>query len=58
LPGDIIKWLEMFAQPFLAAIPERQRGKFLDEVHTDLVPDILTMDGRWMLDYVRLRRSA
>jgi len=58
LLGDTIKWLGMFAQPFLAAIPERQSGKFLDEVRTDLVPDILTMDGRWMLDYVRLRRSA
>ena len=50
LPGDIIKWLEMFAQPFLAAIPERQSGKFLDEVHRDLVPDILTVDARWMRD--------
>jgi len=48
----------MFAQPFPGAIPERQSGKFLDQVHRDLVPDILTVDVRWMLDYVRPRRSA
>ena len=58
LPGDILGWLEVFAQPFTNAIPPAARPAFLDEVRHQLKPTLLDADGRWEADYVRLRFKA
>ena len=55
LPGDIIDWLETFAQCFLDGLSERVQGEYLDEVRTALEPQIRDRNGVWMADYVRLR---
>jgi len=58
LPGDIIGWLEVFAQPFTKAVPEPDREQFLRDVRSDLVSGLRDQDGNWVADYVRLRFKA
>lgn len=58
LPGDILGWLEVFAQPFIKSVPKDQKTKFLDEVRTALEPTLRRPDGTWYADYVRLRFKA
>jgi trans-aconitate methyltransferase len=55
LPGDIIGWLEVFAQPFTRAIAESEQKGFLDEVRRALQPNLQKSNGSWFADYVRLR---
>jgi SAM-dependent methyltransferase len=55
LPGDILGWLEIFAQPFTKAVTESERTKYLEEVRTDLAPTLRDSAGNWFADYVRLR---
>jgi SAM-dependent methyltransferase len=58
LPGDIGDWLEIFAQSFLAAVPENERPRFIDEVREALRPQLCDARGVWVADYVRLRFAA
>ena len=58
LPGDILGWLEVFAQPFSKAVAEPQRAEFLLEVREQLQAKLRQPDGRWYADYVRLRFKA
>jgi trans-aconitate methyltransferase len=58
LPGDILGWLETFAQSFTAAVPEPQRAAFLEEVKEALRPQLCDTAGQWTADYVRLRFAA
>jgi trans-aconitate methyltransferase len=58
LPGDIIGWLEVFAQSFLHALPEAERDQYLQEVRAALKPQLLDDTGTWIADYVRLRFAA
>jgi len=58
LPTDIIGWLELFAQTFISAVTEPDRGKFLAELARRLEPDLRGPDGHWFADYVRLRFTA
>jgi SAM-dependent methyltransferase len=58
LPGDILGWLEIFAQSFTKALPESERGKYLVEVRNELQPTLRDADGIWHADYVRLRFKA
>jgi trans-aconitate methyltransferase len=58
LPGDILGWLEVFAQPFTQAIAESERAGFLKEVRDELAPCLRDGAGNWMADYVRLRFKA
>lgn len=58
LPGDITKWLEMFARPFLLLIPSASQAEFLTRAREALRPILATPDGRWTVDYVRLRCHA
>jgi trans-aconitate methyltransferase len=55
LPGDILGWLEVFAQPFTKAVGPENRQAFLNEVRNQLEPDLRQSDGSWFADYVRLR---
>jgi trans-aconitate methyltransferase len=58
LPGDILGWLEVFAQPFTKAVAKDQRKQFLDEIREALRPRLQNPDGTWYADYVRLRFRA
>jgi len=58
LPGDILGWLELFAQPFTNAVAETERPAFLTEVRRQLEPTLRKPDGSWYADYVRLRFKA
>lgn len=58
LPGDVVHWLEVFAQPFIAAVPEPARPALLADMRSRLAPRIQRPDGTWVVDYVRLRFAA
>lgn len=58
LPGDILSWLEVFAQPFTNTVSSSEKTKFLDEVRDELEPALRKADGSWYADYVRLRFKA
>lgn len=58
LPGDILDWLEIFAQPFTQALAEPQRISFLKEVKNELATCLRDGDGKWTADYVRVRFKA
>ena len=58
LPTGMRPWLETFANPYCAALPEDQRDEFLDET-TELLSSVLCDErGRWTADYMRLRFIA
>ncbi len=56
--GDGAHWLELFAQPFLAAVPDDGRPALLEEVRARLEPRIRNAAGVWTVDDVRLRFAA
>lgn len=58
LPGDIIGWLETFAQCFLHDLSDIARQDYLQEVRTILEPQLVDRNGVWLADYVRLRFAA
>lgn len=58
LPGDILGWLEVFAQPFTKAVADGERIEFLNQVRRELEPTLRKPDGSWYADYVRLRFKA
>jgi len=58
LPGDITGFLETFGQSFLDALSDRERGEYLQEVHSVLKPQLVNEAGVWIADYVRLRFAA
>src|SRR5580765_5825228 len=58
LPGDVIDWLETFAQDFLQGLPAVARAEYLQEVRAVLEPQLRDSTGTWVADYVRLRFAA
>lgn len=58
LPGDILDWLEVFAQPFIRSAPAAARTSLLAEVRLALQPILGDAHGNWIADYVRLRFHA
>lgn len=58
LPGDILGWLEIFAQPFMQSVTESKRSAYLAEVKHALEPALRDKQGVWTADYVRLRFKA
>ncbi|MEB2286215.1 MAG: methyltransferase domain-containing protein [Myxococcales bacterium] len=58
LPGDVVGWLETFAESFVAPLAVAERPAFLAEVRDALRPVLADNDGRWTADYVRLRFVA
>jgi trans-aconitate methyltransferase len=58
LPGDILGWLQVFAQPFTKAVIETERPRFLAEVRDALASSLRGSEGHWFADYVRLRFKA
>jgi len=58
LPGDLGDWLETFASSFLGLIPDDERNQVIAELRELLRPRLLSDEGVWVLDYVRLRFAA
>ena len=58
LPGNIMGWLDVFAQPFTKSVAQSERAAFLEEVCANLALDLQNPDGSWFADYVRLRFKA
>src|ERR1051325_1778830 len=58
LPTGMRGWLETFANPFCAVLPEEERAGFLDEATNMLRPVLCDEQGRWTADYMRLRFLA
>jgi hypothetical protein len=58
LPGDVIDWIETFAQSFLQGLPAVARAEYLQEVRAVLEPQLRDSTGTWVADYVRLRFAA
>lgn len=58
LPGDIVEWLELFAQSFLQGLSEMERREYLEEVRAAVESKLRDANGVWVADYVRLRFAA
>lgn len=58
LPTDMRGWLQTFAGPFFQVLPPQDRALALDEVVDLLNPALCDGNGRWTVDYVRLRFLA
>jgi SAM-dependent methyltransferase len=58
LPGDIVGWLETFAQTFTAKVPAAERAAYLAEVRDALEPVLRDESGQWSAYSVRLRFRA
>jgi trans-aconitate methyltransferase len=58
LPGNIVAWLETFAQAFATDLPGSARSAFFEEVADLCRPRLCDSKGQWHADYVRLRFSA
>lgn len=50
-------WLEMFGGAFVKGLPEATRERLLVEIERELRPKLFR-DGRWVMDYRRLRVVA
>jgi trans-aconitate methyltransferase len=50
-------WLEMFGASLVESLPEAKRGRLKEEIEEQLRP-LLFLDGRWVMDYRRLRIVA
>jgi trans-aconitate methyltransferase len=58
LPGDMLGWLEIFAQPFTQAVAEPDREQYLRETRDEVKASLRDSEGRWFADYARLRFKA
>ncbi|MDB4990649.1 MAG: trans-aconitate methyltransferase [Myxococcaceae bacterium] len=58
LGGDVLAWLALFGQSFVAALPADERSAYLRDVRARLAPELCDEAGQWVLDYVRLRVRA
>jgi trans-aconitate methyltransferase len=58
LPGDIVGYLETFAQSFFQGLSDTARAEYLQEVRAVLEPQLRESSGTWVADYVRLRFAA
>ena len=58
LPTDVASCLRIFAQPFLTGVAPGDRAALVDEVRRLLEPTLLTPEGTWVVDYVRVRTAA
>lgn len=57
LPTGIAGWLETFAAPYFAHLPESAHGAVLSRAEALLTP-LRDHEGGWWADYVRLRFAA
>lgn len=58
LPGPLEDWLDTFCEFFLKALPEAEQAGVKAEIAQKLRPTLCGDDGKWTVDYVRLRFEA
>lgn len=58
IPGALEDWLETFAEPFLACVPQGDRRDYARCVSEACAPALQDDNGDWIVDYVRLRFQA
>jgi trans-aconitate methyltransferase len=58
IPGRLADWLDTFAEPFLFQVPKDERPELASEVEAALADELRDPEGRWTVDYVRLRFLA
>jgi trans-aconitate methyltransferase len=58
LPGDMMGYLQTFAQSFFHGLTDAERAEYLREVRATLEPQLRDSNGIWVADYVRLRFAA
>jgi trans-aconitate methyltransferase len=58
LPTGMRNWLETFARPFVAHLPEAKQAEILDRAVRLLAKALQDQKGNWTADYVRLRFHA
>lgn len=58
LPGSLVAWLETFAQSFVGPFPLAERAKFLADIENRCRSTLCDAEGKWSVDYVRLRFAA
>jgi SAM-dependent methyltransferase len=58
LSTDLAGWLHTFASSFVRMVPASERQDLLTEVSDRCAPQLRSDDGRWTVDYVRLRFVA
>ncbi len=58
LPGGLGDWLETFAEAFVLRLPEDERPALIAEVEAATRDRLCDAEGRWTVDYVRLRFVA
>lgn len=58
LPGDVLGWLETFAQSFTIGWSPQDRTELFCDVREKLRPQLCNPQGQWTADYVRLRFIA
>jgi SAM-dependent methyltransferase len=58
LPGDVLGWLVTFSGAFAGLLPAAERRDYLECVRARLAQQLCDANGRWTVDYVRLRFEA
>lgn len=58
LPGELTNWLETFAKAFVHGWPDEDRADLFAGVADQVRPRLQDAEGRWWVDYVRLRFVA
>jgi hypothetical protein len=58
LPGGLGDWLDTFGESFLRCLPEHDRAAVKRDIEQSLRPRLCDANGRWTVDYVRLRFAA
>jgi len=58
LPGDLSDWIDTFCEHFLFIVPQCEWAEFKEEVVESLRAEHYQPNGKWVVDYVRLRFSA
>ncbi|MCZ6893015.1 MAG: methyltransferase domain-containing protein [Gammaproteobacteria bacterium] len=58
LDGDIVHWLKLFTQSFVADVDESEHEGIYCAVSAQLETTLRDDDGNWFVDYVRLRFKA
>jgi trans-aconitate methyltransferase len=54
----IADWIRTFGSPYLALLTDAQKTELLDEVTEKLRVDLLGKNGKWTVDYTRVRFFA
>ncbi|MDP6428126.1 MAG: methyltransferase domain-containing protein [Rhodospirillales bacterium] len=58
IPGPLADWLDVFAQRFLSAVPAGEQADLKTEVESAVRAKLCDTNGKWTVDYVRLRFKA